>query len=168
MSARHFLTLLDLHRDDLLNIVRRAIELKRQPQQSSPLAQKTLGLIFEKSSTRTRVAFEVAMTQLGGSSFFLAPADSQLGRGETVEDSARVLSRMVDCIAIRTFEHGKLERFASYSHQQKPGPLKFPHPQSLQSTDLRLQLEATASRRLEEVGLASGGLCLGPAPRIPA
>lgn len=115
MSAMHFLTLLDLTRDDLLSIVRRAIELKRQPQQRNSLAQKTLGLIFEKSSTRTRVAFEVAMTQLGGSSLFLAAADSQLGRGEPVEDSARVLSRMVDCIAIRTFEHSKLERFAAYS-----------------------------------------------------
>lgn len=115
MSTRHFLSLLDVNSEDLLSIVRRAIELKQQPQQSQQFKQKTLGLIFEKASTRTRVAFEVAMTQLGGASIFLASADSQLGRGEPIEDSARVLSRMVDCIAIRTFEHSKLERFAENS-----------------------------------------------------
>lgn len=115
MTAKHFLSLLDISKDDLLAIVRRAIELKNQPQQSKQFPQQTLALIFEKSSTRTRVAFEVAMTQLGGSSLFLASADSQLGRGEPIEDSARVLSRMVDCVAIRTFEHSKLEAFAASS-----------------------------------------------------
>jgi len=115
MVVQHFLTLDDLPPAELLAIVRRAVELKRQPELAQIQARKTLGLIFEKSSTRTRVAFEVAMTQMGGSSLFLSPADSQLGRGEPVEDSARVLSRMVDCVAIRTYEHSKLQRFAENS-----------------------------------------------------
>jgi len=121
MSPTHFLTLNDLPKADLLAIVQRAIALKKDPalahgeSDKGSNNRKTLGLIFEKSSTRTRVAFEVAMTQLGGSSVFLSNNDSQLGRGEPIEDSARVLSRMVDCLAIRTFEHNKLERFAEYS-----------------------------------------------------
>jgi ornithine carbamoyltransferase len=72
-------------------------------------------MIFDKSSTRTRVSFEAAMAQFGGHAIFLSPRDTQLGRGEPIEDSARVLSRMVDIIMIRTFEHEKIERFASYS-----------------------------------------------------
>ena len=115
MSVPHFLTLLDLPKADVLGIVARASELKRDPALARSQARKTLGLIFEKSSTRTRVAFEVAMTQLDGASLFLATKDSQLGRGEPIADTARVLSRMVDCLAIRTFEHAKLEQFASYS-----------------------------------------------------
>ena len=115
MSVKHFLTLQDLSREELLSIIHRAIELKKNPTLAAYQKQKTLALIFEKSSTRTRVAFEVAMTQLGGASIFLSNADSQLGRGEPVEDSARVLSRMVDCVAIRTFEHEKLVRFARNS-----------------------------------------------------
>ena len=115
MVVQHFLTLDDLPSAELLAIVRRAVELKRQPELAKTQACKTLGMIFEKSSTRTRVAFEVAMTQMGGSSLFLSPADSQLGRGEPIEDSARVLSRMVDCVAIRTYEHSKLRCFAENS-----------------------------------------------------
>ena len=115
MSVKHFLTLQDLASDELLSIIHRAIELKKNPSLATVQRNKTLGLIFEKSSTRTRVAFEVAMTQLGGASIFLSNADSQLGRGEPIEDSARVLSRMVDCVAIRTFGHEKLERFAQHS-----------------------------------------------------
>ncbi|HAG71289.1 MAG TPA: ornithine carbamoyltransferase [Gammaproteobacteria bacterium] len=115
MAIQHFLTLADLSPADLSTIVHRAIELKKQPDLAKKFDRYTLGLVFEKSSTRTRVAFEVAMNQLGGSSVFLTTADSQLGRGEPVEDSARVLSRMLDCIAIRTFEHGKLVKFAEYS-----------------------------------------------------
>ncbi|HAT27880.1 MAG TPA: ornithine carbamoyltransferase [Gammaproteobacteria bacterium] len=115
MFIQHFLTLDDLPRAGLLAIVRRALELKLQPELAQTQTRKTLGLIFEKSSTRTRVAFEVAMTQMGGSSLFLSPADSQLGRGEPIEDSARVLSRMVDCVAIRTYAHSKLQCFAENS-----------------------------------------------------
>ena len=116
MAAQHFLTLNDLDKHDIHGIVKRAIELKKAAHKyDDRLAGKTLALIFDKPSTRTRVAFEVAMTQLGGSSLFLSNADSQLGRGESIEDSARVLSRMVDCIAIRTFEHKNLQRFAEMS-----------------------------------------------------
>ncbi|MEX1198313.1 MAG: ornithine carbamoyltransferase [Pseudohongiellaceae bacterium] len=116
MATRHFLTLLDLSPDELQQIIKRAVALKKSPDlREDSLHRKTLGMIFEKSSTRTRVSFEVAMTQLGGNAIFLSPADTQLGRGEPVEDSARVISRMVDVIMVRTFEHQKLERFAEYS-----------------------------------------------------
>lgn len=112
---QHFLTLLDLSAEDIRAIVARASELKKDPHAAAVQSRKTLGLIFEKSSTRTRVAFEVAMNQMGGASVFLTSGDSQLGRGEPVKDTARVLSRMVDVIAMRTFEHSKLEDFAAYS-----------------------------------------------------
>ncbi len=115
MVVQHFLTLDDLPSAELLAIVRRAVELKRQPELAQTQARKTLGMIFDKSSTRTRVAFEVAMTQMGGWGLCVSPADSQLGRGEPIEDSARVLSRMVDCVAIRTYAHSKLQCFAENS-----------------------------------------------------
>ena len=119
MTVRHFLTLKDLSREELNKLIQRAIELKKSFKSDSPgnepLKYKTLGMIFEKSSTRTRVSFEAGMTQLGGASIFLSPRDTQLGRGEPIEDSARVLSRMVDLIMIRTFEHKTIERFAEYS-----------------------------------------------------
>jgi ornithine carbamoyltransferase len=116
MATRHFLTLLDLSPVELRDIIHRAIALKKSPAlREETLKNKTLALIFEKSSTRTRVSFEVAMTQLGGASLFLSPTDTQLGRGESIEDSAKVLSRMVDVITIRTYEHAKLELFARHS-----------------------------------------------------
>ena len=116
MSTQHFLTLLDLPANDVKAIVRRAIELKNNPGLAAKsLSGRTLALIFDKSSTRTRVAFEVAMTQLGGNSIFLSSKDSQLGRGESAEDSARVISRMVDVVAIRTFAQSTLESFAQFS-----------------------------------------------------
>ncbi|MGB2336426.1 MAG: ornithine carbamoyltransferase [Alcanivorax sp.] len=115
--TRHFLTLTDLTPDELGYLIQRAIELKtmlRNGQNHEPLKGKTLGMIFEKSSTRTRVSFEVAMTHFGGSSIFLSPRDTQLGRGEPIEDSARVLSRMVDAVMIRTFDHATLQTFADH------------------------------------------------------
>ena len=115
MSCRHFLTLKDLSSDEFRAVIARATELKHTPALATRAEGKTLGLIFEKSSTRTRVAFEVAMNQVGGSALFLSSNDSQLGRGEPIEDTARVLSRMVDCVAIRTFHHAQLEAFARYS-----------------------------------------------------
>ncbi len=96
----------------------RAIQLKamqRAGEVYEPLKNRVLGMIFEKSSTRTRVSFESAMIQFGGGALFLSPTATQLGRGEPVEDTARVLSRMADGIAIRTFEHEKLELLARYS-----------------------------------------------------
>ncbi|WP_111657144.1 ornithine carbamoyltransferase [Isoalcanivorax indicus] len=118
MSVRHFLTLRDLSRDELGYVIQRAIELKtmlRNGQRHMPFVGKTLGMIFEKSSTRTRVSFEVGMNQFGGASIFLSPRDTQLGRGEPIEDSARVLSRMVDAVMIRTFAHETVETFAAHS-----------------------------------------------------
>ncbi len=115
MAVKHFLTLKDLPASDVLAIVQRAMELKQDPDKAISQARKTLGLVFEKSSTRTRVAFEVAMNQMDGSSIFLTSDASQIGRGEPIEDTARVLSRMMDCIAIRTFAHSTLEKFAELS-----------------------------------------------------
>ena len=115
---RHFLTLLDLSPDELRALIRRASDLKQAHRRDSlqqPLKGKVLAMVFEKSSTRTRVSFEAGMAQLGGHAIFLAPRDTQFGRGEPVEDTARVLSRMVDAIMIRTFEHEKVERFAAHS-----------------------------------------------------
>ncbi|MBF0469817.1 MAG: ornithine carbamoyltransferase [Gammaproteobacteria bacterium] len=118
MQPQHFLSLLDLSSDTLNQLILRAIELKaelKQGKASQTLGQKTLGMIFDKSSTRTRVSFEVGMTQMGGHAIFLSGRDTQLGRGEPLEDSAKVLSRMVDIILIRTFSQQALETFAAHS-----------------------------------------------------
>jgi len=115
---KHFLTLNDLSRDELRSIIKRAQELKAMHKEGTiyePLKNKVLGMVFEKSSTRTRVSFETGMIHFGGQAIFLSPRDTQLGRGEPIEDSARVLSSMVDVIMIRTFEHSKIEKFAKYS-----------------------------------------------------
>ena len=118
MSARHFLSLTDFPAADLKDIVARGAQLKalqRSGQGPASLTNRVLGMLFEKSSTRTRVSFESAMVQMGGAAIFLSPRDTQLGRGEPVEDTARVVSSMVDAIAVRTFEHEKLEHFAANS-----------------------------------------------------
>jgi ornithine carbamoyltransferase len=118
MALRHFLTLLDLSPAELNGLLRRAIELKkiqRAGEIYQPFTGKVLGMIFEKSSTRTRISFEAGMSQFGGSAIFLSPRDTQLGRGEPIEDSARVISRMLDVVMIRTFAHDTVERFAAYS-----------------------------------------------------
>ncbi len=121
MTVRHFLSLDDVSAEELRYLVDFAIALKRARQNGTdsgapfPLAGKVLGMVFEKASTRTRVSFEAGMAQLGGSALFLSPRDTQLGRGEPVEDSARVLSRMLDIVMIRTFGHDIIERFAAHS-----------------------------------------------------
>jgi len=117
-TIRHFLTLTDIKADEFRQLILRAIELKALQQRGEifePLKNKVLAMIFEKSSTRTRVAFESAMTQFGGRAIFLSPRDTQLGRGEPIEDSARVLSSMTDCLMVRTFDHKKAELLAEYS-----------------------------------------------------
>ncbi len=117
-TPRHFLSLLDLSSDEFSRLLDRAIELKTRHLAGEiiePLKHRTLAMVFEKSSTRTRVSFETGMTQLGGHALFLSPRDTQLGRGEPIADSARVLSRMVDGIMIRTFEHQKAEALARHS-----------------------------------------------------
>jgi ornithine carbamoyltransferase len=119
MSApRHFLTLLDFSPAELSALIVRASEMKREyysklDQRAFP--GKVLAMVFAKSSTRTRVSFEAGMAQLGGHAMFLSPQDTQLGRGEPIEDSARVISSMVDIVMIRTFGHDIVERFASHS-----------------------------------------------------
>jgi len=118
MTARHFLSLMDCSEAELIGLIKRGIELKSLHQQGvvyEPLKNRVLGMIFEKASTRTRVSFEAGMTHLGGQAIFLSPRDTQLGRGEPIEDSARVLSSMCDAIMIRTFAHDMLETFAQYS-----------------------------------------------------
>ncbi len=113
-APRHFLTLNDFSRAELSALIERAIEMKRGDA-GQPLRNRTLAMIFEKSSTRTRVSFETAMAQLGGHAIFLASRDSQIGRGEPLEDGARVLSRMVDAVMIRTFGHERITAFAAAS-----------------------------------------------------
>ena len=118
MSIKHFLTLDSLSRSDLESIIDRALELKNEVKNGNfdaTLNNRVLGMIFEKSSTRTRVSFETGMAQLGGYAIYLAPTGSQIGRGEPLQDTARVLSKMVDCIMLRTFEHERLKQFANYS-----------------------------------------------------
>ena len=114
MRTKHFLSLLDHSPEQLNAIIARAIQMKAAPI-SEQFKGKVLGMIFEKSSTRTRISFEAGMAQLGGSAIFLSPRDTQLGRGEPIEDSARVISSMVDIIMVRTFAHSVVEKFAQYS-----------------------------------------------------
>lgn len=113
---RDFLRVTDLERSELLDLVARAAEWKLLGKMGPrPLERMTIGLVFEKASTRTRVSFEVAAYQLGGNAVMLSPHDTQLGRGEPIRDTARVLSRYVDCLVVRTFEHSKLEETARFA-----------------------------------------------------
>jgi len=115
---RHFLTLKDFTKEEILEIIDIGLEIKKNLKNKiykKELDMQTLGMIFEKSSTRTRVSFEAGMFQLGGHALFLSNRDIHLGRGEPVKDTARVISSMCDMIMIRTFEHSKLEEFASFS-----------------------------------------------------
>jgi ornithine carbamoyltransferase len=114
--ARHFMRLTDLSRPELLELLERAAEWKLLGKGGPrPLERMTLGLVFEKASTRTRVSFEVAAYQLGGNAMMLSPRDTQLGRGEPIKDTARVLSRYLDALVVRTFEHSKLEEMAAHA-----------------------------------------------------
>jgi len=118
MTVRHFLSLRDLSAAEIDGIIKRAIRLKAMHKKGAvhePLRNKMLALVFDKSSTRTRVSFETGMTQLGGNSMFLSPRDTQLGRGEPIEDTARVMSRMVDVVVIRTHAHEMVEKFSANS-----------------------------------------------------
>ena len=115
---RHFLQLSDLSRDELLYVLERARVIKDKfkryvPYQ--PLSDRTLAMVFEKASTRTRVSFEAGMYQMGGAVIHLTTNDSQLGRSEPIEDTARVVSRMVDLVMIRTYEQSRIERFSEFS-----------------------------------------------------
>ena len=115
---RHFLTLKDFTKDEILEMITlaQAIKAETKAKNFKPYMEKqTLGMIFEKSSTRTRVSFETGIYQLGGIGLFLSSKDIQLGRGEPMKDTARVISRMVDMVMIRTFEQSNIEEFAKYS-----------------------------------------------------
>lgn len=123
MQARNFLSLSDAGGDAVAAMLADAIDRKAaraswpkgRPDADAPLAGHVLGMIFEKASTRTRVSFDIAMRQLGGSALILDSGTSQLGRGESVADTARVLGRMVDCIMIRTGDHAKAEELAHHA-----------------------------------------------------
>src|SRR5512144_834309 len=112
---RDFLAIPDFSRDELLALFALAERMRRGEYTKKPLAGKTLAMIFMKASTRTRVSFEVGTFQLGGHALFLSPRDIQLGRGEPIADTARVLSRYVDGIMIRTFSHAEIEELAKYA-----------------------------------------------------
>jgi len=115
-TKRDFLRVTDLDRSELLELIERAAEWKLLGKGGPrPLERMTIGLVFEKASTRTRVSFEVAAYQLGGNAIFLSPRDSQLGRGEPIKDTARVLARYLDALVIRTFEHEKVLELARYA-----------------------------------------------------
>ena len=114
---QHLLKLQDLSKEEIISILNLADQLKYEQKHGIPhkkLEGKTLGMIFSKSSTRTRVSFETGMYQLGGHALFLSTQDIQLGRGEPIKDTARVLSRMIDGIMIRTFDQKDVEDLAKY------------------------------------------------------
>jgi ornithine carbamoyltransferase len=115
-TKRDYLRVTDLDRSELLELIERAAEWKLLGSGGPhPLERMTIGLVFEKASTRTRVSFEVSAYQLGGNSMLLSPGDTQLGRGEPIRDTARVLARYLDALVVRTFEHAKLEEVARYA-----------------------------------------------------
>ncbi len=118
MSVRHFLQFKDFDREEFEYLLDRTRIIKarfKQYQPYHPLVDRTLAMIFEKNSTRTRLSFEAGMHQLGGTAIYLNTRDTQLGRGEPVEDAAEVISRMVDIVMIRTYEQEIIERFARHS-----------------------------------------------------
>lgn len=118
MALRHYLQFSDFNREEYEYLFARTRWIKerfKSYQQYWPLVDRTLVMIFEKASTRTRLSFEAGMQQLGGAAIYLNTRDSQLGRGEPVEDAAQVISRMSDCVMIRTFEQSIVERFSTYS-----------------------------------------------------
>ena len=115
MRPKHFLNFENFSRQDLVHIIDRAIEIKSKSETSNVFDQKTLGLIFQKPSTRTRVSFEVAMNKLGGNTIFLSSSELQMSRGEPIADTSKVLSSMVDAVVIRNDSHEELKLFSENS-----------------------------------------------------
>ncbi len=158
--TRHFISLLDLSPEELNALLNRAIELKHEIKsgRTSQLMQgKTLALLFDKSSTRTRVSFETGMNQMGGSTLFLSPADAQIGRGEPIEDTARVISSMVDIVAIRTGLHGNIIRFAEYSRVPVINALTdFNHPCQLLADMMTVREKIGRTENIEVAYIGDG------------
>ena len=115
MRPKHFLNFENFSRQDLINIIDRAIEIKSKSETSNVFDKKTLGLIFQKPSTRTRVSFEVAMNKLGGKTIFLSSSELQMSRGEPITDTSKVLSSMVDAVVIRNDSHEEMKLFSENS-----------------------------------------------------
>ena len=115
MSPKHFLNYEGLSKEFIISIIDRGLELKSLDQLPKSLENKSLGLIFEKPSTRTRVSFEIGIQKLGGNSIFLSSSDLQMSRGEPISDTAKVLSSMLDAVVIRTTNHELLEIFSKNS-----------------------------------------------------
>ena len=148
---RNFLNLEDLSKEELEKIIENAISLKSSPKSNDLLVGKYIALIFEKSSTRTRVSFEVAMNQLGGKASFLSISDLQLGRGEPLEDTARVIGSMADGVVLRTLKHETQETFKSFSSSSTINGLSdLSHPCQV-LTDLLTYYEENGSIEGEKV-----------------
>ena len=119
-QVRHFKSLLDINKNEFLKIINHAIDLKKKLSSNKDLnlfENKTLAMIFKKNSTRTRIAFETAMTKMGGHAIFLSEESSQISRGENLSDTAKVLSGMVDAVMIRTHDHNEIIEFSSSSNR---------------------------------------------------
>ena len=164
MTLRHFLRLGDATRQELEQIIVSAINARQRPGgHSSEIAKgKTLALIFDKSSTRTRVSFSVGFSQLGGSSMFLSGQDLQLGRGEPLEDTARVISSMVDMVVLRTGAHERLESFARCSRVPVINGLTDNHHPCQLLADIMTYMElrgAISGKRVAFIGDGSNNLC---------
>jgi ornithine carbamoyltransferase len=160
VTARHFLTLFDLEPATLKQLLARASELKRLQREGKrhmPLSGKVLAMVFEKASTRTRVSFEAGMAQLGGASMFLSPRDTQLDRGEPVEDMARVMSRMVDVVVIRANSHATVERFARHSRVPVINALTDLHHPCQLLADIQTYIEARGDIAGRVVGWVGDG-----------
>jgi ornithine carbamoyltransferase len=143
-QPRHYLAVSDLSREELHELLARAAEIKsllRAGERPELFPGRVLAMVFEKSSTRTRVSFEAGMAKLGGHAIFLSPRDTHLGRGEPVEDTARIVSRMADAIVVRTFGHERIETFAAHSQVPVINALTdFQHPCQLLA-DIQTYLE---------------------------
>ena len=155
-TKRDFLRVTDLDRSELLELIERAAEWKLLGKGGPrPLERMTVGLLFEKASTRSRVSFEVAAYQLGGNAMMMSPRDLQLGRGEPIRDTARVLARYLDALVIRTFEHEKLEEMAQWADVAVVNALTdSSHPCQLLADLL------TVTERFGADALARGGLSI--------
>jgi len=160
VTARHFLSLFDLEPATLKQLVARASELRRlhrDGKRHTPLTGKVLAMVFEKASTRTRVSFEAGMAQLGGACMFLSPRDTQLDRGEPVEDMARVMSRMVDVIVIRANSHSMVERFAAHSRVPVVNALTDLHHPCQLLADIQTFIEARGDITGRTIGWVGDG-----------